>query len=70
MAERWTHRDPAEELRLAATALRQALKAARHALEVTGLYDLLPPGAEASVADLADWLEDRAQQFEDEGSGG
>jgi hypothetical protein len=64
------HKDSARELRLAATALRRAMEAAEDALEVSGLVDLLPPGAEARVTELADWLEARARESEGEASGG
>jgi hypothetical protein len=60
-----TYSGSAEELRLAARAMRHAIEAARGAAEIAGL-DLLPIAEEAGARSLADWLDDRAAECERE----
>ncbi len=59
------HAESARELRLAAKAVRYAIEAARGAVEIAGL-DFLPISEEAGARGLADWLDDRAAEFEQE----
>jgi hypothetical protein len=68
MPERWTTKDSARELRLAGTALRQAIEVARQAAEMSGL-DFLPIDEEAGARRLAHWLDERAREFEEEDDG-